>query len=165
MKIYINAYAKKRKKLNKTMDKYGELIAEHLAKCAMYGDTLKNGKYKHWIEDELATWIIDINESICKQNNKKLKPVQYADVLFGDLGDSMVDARVNLHLLQEQNKKSEHPYPFRKVDDDMINRMFKISQAVIQKFPPLLATVNTLSKADIEFMLHQIIDPVCAKIK
>ena len=47
MKIYINAYAKKRKKLNKTMDKYGELIAEHLAKCAMYGDTLKNGKYKH----------------------------------------------------------------------------------------------------------------------
>jgi hypothetical protein len=161
MKLYIQAHAKSRKKLISTLDAYDELIVEHLAKCAMYCNSLPGDKYNHWIEDELATWLSDVNDSVCKQNNGKLKKKQYAEGLFGGLGNSEVDARINLRLLQEHNKKAKDPYPYVEIDEAMISRMHIISEQVIQKFVPILASRNTIDKDDIAFMLHRIIDPVC----
>ena len=158
---YIRAMSIEKNKLEKRMEAWSELIAEHLAKCAMYGDSLGEGKYNHWIEHELATWISDTNDAICKHNNKKLKPKQYEEMLFGWLGNSRVDARVNLHELQRYNKSTSDPYPDVPVDDAMIDRMYKISKLVVQRFVPILATRNSLTKQDVESILHNIIDPVC----
>ena len=161
---YISA-AIDRNKLLVRLDAWGEEVAEHLAKCAMYGDSLGQGKYDHWIKDELATWISDANEAICKHNNGKLKPKQYEDTLFGFLGDSYVEARMNLHALQSRNKRYSDAYPFKQVDSAMIERMYSISNAVIAKFVPLLSSKNTFTKDDVEILLHSVIDPVCKNVE
>lgn len=158
---YIRAMSIEKSKLEKRMEAWSVLIAEHLAKCAMYGDSLGQGKYNHWVEHELATWLSDTNEIVCKHNNKKLKPRQYEEQLFGWLGNSRADARVNLHELQRKNRSSSEPYPEVEVDDKMIEGMYQISQAVIERFVPLLATRNSLTKQDIESILHNIMDPIC----
>lgn len=161
---YIFAMATSKDKLEQRMESWSELIAEHLSKCAMYGDTLPNNKYNHWIEDELATWISDINDTVCKHNKKKLKARQYEDGLFGWLSDSPVEARANLHHQQILNRNAARSYPDVEVDINMIDRMTTISTAVLRVFVPMLASKNTLSKKDIEAELHKLIDPVCKGI-
>lgn len=158
---YIKGMAIDRSKLITRMEAWDQEIVEHLAKCAMYGETLGYGKYNHWIEDELATWLSDTNDAICKHNKGKLKPKQYESILFASLGDSRVDARINLHELQRYNKKKTNSYPEVPVDDKMVERMYLISERVKEEFVPLLASINNLSKEDIEEKLHSIIDPIC----
>lgn len=169
MKRYIKsssifAMAIEKDKLEQRMRSWSDLIVEHLAKCAMYGDTLPGNKYNHWIEHELATWLSDTNDSICKHNNKKLKPSQYESILFGWLSDSPADARANLHDLQIHNKKHSNNYPYVEVDSDMISRMTEISKRILATFIPLLASKNDLSKKDIEDKLHEILDPICKNL-
>ena len=154
-----------RNKIIERMQSRSPLLAEHLSKCAMYCNCLPGGKYDHWIEDEIATWINDVNSLVCKHNNKKLKPRQYEDELFGDLGTSESDALVNLHDLQIYNSKKSHPYPYVEIDDAMANRLYIISQGLIHKFVPILSSMNTLDKHDIESILHNVIDPVCKGIQ
>ena len=158
---YILAMSIEKSRLEKRMESWSGLIAEHLSKCAMYGDSLPGDKYNHWIEDEIATWISSANDAVCKHNHKKLKPRQYEDILFGWLSDSRAEANGNLIDLQIHNKKSSEPYPYVKIDDDMIDRMTKISSKVLTTFVPLLSSINTVSKPEIETMLHNIIDPIC----
>ena len=157
----ILAMAMDKSRLEKRMDAWSDVIAQHLAKCAMYGDTLPGDKYNHWIEDEIATYIRDTNDIVCKHNKRKLKPKQYEDKLFGWLSNDAAEARSNLHDLQIHNKKSSQPYPYVEVDDVMVERMRKISEQVIKVFVPLLASVNSATKYEIETKLHEIIDPVC----
>lgn len=169
MKIYIKSsaifgMAIEKNKLMKRMDAWSDNIAIHLSKCAMYGNTLPGDKYDHWIE-ELAVWIFSANDMTCKPNNKKLKPAQYESMLFGWLSGEAAEARGNLHDLQIHNKKyNETSYPYIQVDDDMIERMRKISEGVLETFIPILASKNELTKADIQQKLHDIIDPVCKNI-
>ena len=151
-------------RLLKRMDALSDKVAEHLSKCAMYGDTLESGKYNHWIEDELATYLSFVNEVLSKHNNGKLKPEQYESSLFGWLGDDKADALGNLIDLQLHNKKSSEPYPYVKIDNDMTERMYKISKGVVETFVPIISTINDLTKENIELKLHQIIDPVCKNI-
>ena len=148
-------------KLEKRMDAWSDKIVEHLSKCAMYCDSLPGNKYNHWIEDELATWLSDVNETTCKHNGKKLKPSQYESILFGWLGDELSDARSNLHDLQLHNSRIENQYPYVKVDEEMVRRMYEISRKIIEVFVPILSVKNSLTKKDIEKKLHEIIDPVC----
>ena len=42
--------------------------------------------------------------------------------------------------------------------------MTAISSAVIDKFVQLLSCINTITKQDIEQILHHIIDPVCKSV-
>lgn len=136
-------------------------IAEHLAKCAMYGDGLGSGKYNHWIEHELATWISEINELTAKPKGKKLKPSKYADYLFGLLGDERADAKSALIDLQLYNSKKSNSYPYVEIDDAMVDRMFEITKAMLGKVVPIIASKNSFYKKDIEQLLHTILDPIC----
>ena len=169
MKRYIKstsifAMATDKSKLLKRMEAWSDNIMLHLCKCAMYGDTLPGDKYNHWIE-ELAVWIFNTNDTVCKPNNKKLKPAQYESALFGWLSDASAEARSNLADLQLYNKKfGDKAYPYIKEDDAMIERMRKISAGVLETFVPILSSKNELIKQDIEAKLHDIIDPVCKQV-
>lgn len=162
--IYICA-AESKDKIKSKMKARADKIVEHLAKCAMYGDGLGVGKYNHWIEHELANWISEINELISKPDNKKLKSKFYEELLFGGLGDDISDAKANLTDLQLYNGKKSNPYPFVNIDSEMISRMYKISQEMFGKIVPILSTKNSYTKADIELILHHILDPVCKGIE
>ena len=157
----IFAMAMGKARLEKRMDAWSDLIAEHLSKCAMYGDTLPGDKYNHWIEDEIATYISDTNDIVCKHNKRKLKVKQYENRLFGWLSDEAAEAKSNLHNLQIQNKKALESYPYVEVDEAMIERMRKISGQVVSTFVPILSSINNITKDEIEDKLHHIIDPVC----
>lgn len=158
---YIQAMSLDKHKLINKLDSWSEEITEHVAKCVMYGTTLGESKYNHWIEHEIATWICDANDFTCKHNNKKLKPRDYEDHLFGYLGDSIAEARANLHGLQLHNKKFYESYPYIEVDDDMIRKMFDASQQILAQFVPILSSKNSLTKDDIQSILHNILDPIC----
>lgn len=159
--VYICAMAEPKDKIKKKMKTRSDKIVEHLAKCAMYGDSLGPGKYNHWIEHELATWISEINELVSKPDGKKLKLKFYQDILFGALGDSRADAKANLTDLQIYNSRKSNPYPKVEIDDDMVDRMCIISENMLGKIAPILSTKNNFNKRDIEQLLHNLIDPSC----
>jgi hypothetical protein len=162
--IYICAMAEPKGKIKKKMKARSDKLVEHIAKCAMYGDTLGESKYNHWIEHEIANWISEINELVSKPDNKKLKPKFYENILFGGLGDDLSHAKANLTDLQIYNSRKSNPYPEVKIDSAMINRMYVISQQMFGKIVPILSTKNNFSKKDIEQILHNILDPVCKGI-
>lgn len=157
--------AEPKDKIKKKMDARSDKITEHLSKCAMYGDSLGGGKYNHWIEHELANWISEVNDLVSKPDGKKLKLKFYEDILFGGLGDSKADAKANLTDLEIYNSRAANPYPKVDIDQEMIDRMFKISEAVISKIAPILSTKNSFSKADFEVLLHSIMDPICKDVE
>lgn len=163
--VYVCAMSLLQNDIILKMDGRRSKIAEHLAKCAMYGDALGSGKYNHWIEHELATWISEINEITSKPKGKKLKQSQYAEHLFGALGDERSDARSALIDLQLYNEKSPKPYPEVCIDEEMVDRMYEISQAMLGKIVPILSTKNNFSKHDIEQILHNILDPLCKGVE
>lgn len=162
--IYVCA-AETKDKIKDKMIARSDKITEHLAKCAMYGDSLGSSKYNHWVEHELANWISEINELICKPDNKKLKSKFYENLLFGGLGDDLSDAKANLTDLQLYNGKKPNPYPFVDIDEDMVRRMYQISQEMFGKIVPILSTKNSYNTKDIEVILHHILDPVCKGIE
>ena len=163
--IYIQAMSLDQRDIIDKMRARRKKIAEHLAKCAMYGDSLGPGKYNHWIEHELATWISEINEITCKPKGKKLKASKYADNLFGLLGDDKADSRSALIDLQLYNSTKKNQYPEVKIDDDMVDRMFAVSKQMLGKVVPLLSVKNDFSKQDIENLLHSLLDPICKGIE
>lgn len=155
----IVAMSSTRQKLLSYLDGVSKEVALHIAKCAMYQDSL--GRYNHWIH-ELAIWISDGNDMTCKPGNKKLKPRDYEDTIFGFLGDGVADARTNLHELQRYNKRYEsESYPYIEVDADMVDRMYRASRSVVRAFVPLMASTNDLELKQIEQKLHQALDKEC----
>lgn len=163
--IYIQAMSLDQSDIIDKMRARRKKVAEHLAKCAMYGDSLGPGKYNHWIEHELATWISEINEITCKPKGKKLKTSKYADNLFGLLGDDKADAKSALIDLQLYNSTKKNQYPAVDIDSDMVDRMFEVSKQMLGKVVPLLSVKNDFSKHDIENLLHSLLDPICKGIE
>lgn len=155
----ILAMSAPRQKIIGYLDGASKEVAMHVAKCAMYQDTL--GRYNHWIH-ELAIWISDGNDMTCKPGNRKLRARDYEDTIFGYLGDGVSDAKTNLHELQRYNRKFEaESYPEVQVDDDMIDRMYRASRAVTQTFAPLMTSKNDLELKQIENKLHEALDKEC----
>lgn len=153
--------SQQRKKIINYLDGVSKEVAMHIAKCVMYGNSL--GRYDHWIH-ELAIWISDGNDMVCKPNDKKLKSEDYEDSIFGFLGDARSDAKVNLHELQRYNKKFEdESYPYVEDDDEMIDRMFNASQLIIRKLVPIMSVKNNLDRRDIEGLIHDALDDICLK--
>ena len=140
-------------------------VAEHLEKCAMYGDMLGEGKYNHWIEHELATWISEINELTTKPSGKKLKPEAYSELLFGLLGDERADSHSALIDLQLYNSKKKEQYPYIEIDNKMVNRMYRVTQEMLGKVVPILSSKNRFTKKDIENLLHNLLDPICKGVQ
>lgn len=164
MKIYIQGMALSKNKIEEKLYNFSDKVEEHITKCAMYGDSLGNGKYDHWIS-ELSNWISVANDMTCKTNKKKLRPIQYENSLFASIGTDEADARLNLYNLQIHNEKSSNSYPYKEVDDAMVDRMQKCSINMISEFCELLATSNTLSRLDIINRIHDVLDPICKEVQ
>ena len=161
--VYIKAMSLSQSDIIHKMKGRRDKVAEHLSKCAMYGDALGLNKYNHWIR-ELATWISDINEIVSKPKGKKLKAKQYSENLFGLLGDERADSRSALVDLQLYNSRKSNPYPEIEIDDAMIERMLLITEDMHGKVVPLLSVRNNFNRNDIESLLHNILDPICKDI-
>lgn len=142
---------------------FNPVICEHVCKCVIYGhlgDIIYN-KYDHWIH-EIATLISKAN-GLTSKNNKKLSAHDYAEYLFGDLGTEYNDAAANVYSQYWHDRRSDNPYPEVVIDRDTEAKMYDASQSIIASFGNVLSHKNNLVTADIEDMLHQILDPICLK--
>lgn len=150
-----------RKTILDKMEGYAPEIEEHLVKCVVYKSS--HADYNHWIE-EIAAHIDAINVLTAKPNSKKLKEVDYVNVLFGNLGDERNDAKSCLHYFKTMRtnpRKTDKPYPAFEVIDELIETAFQMFQEVCDKMSAILATANRFQKSDIEIMIHSIVDKYC----
>lgn len=158
--VPIFGMAYERKKIIQRLEGFSKVILEHVAKCVMYGSSFHS--YNHWISDEIATWIVDASDMYLDKH-KKLKARDYADHLFGEFGTEIQDARTNLHIQQNADKRADPPYPAVIVDKDMISNMFEACTEIRDTFSSLLSETAPLEKADVELKLHEILDKHCRK--
>lgn len=156
--VPIFGMAYERKKIIQRLEGFSKVILEHVAKCIMYGTNFRD--YNHWIEHEIATWIVDASDMYLDKN-KKLKTRDYAEVLFGEFGTEVQDARTNLHIEQNRCRRSTPPYPEVVVDKEMISNMFEACNEIRDTFSPLLSQKAPLDKDDVEATLHHILYKYC----
>lgn len=143
-----------RSKAVQRLEKFGELFHEHICKCVLYGDSLHC--YNHWIGDELANWLSQVNNTTLR-GNKKLKAADYRNRFLGQFSKDWEDAEASLVLFAAQNKDQ---YP--EVNTDAyIKCMHDVSCELIDKLPSLLASSNDLGQRLFAEMLHSILDYYC----
>lgn len=143
-------------KAKKKIDSLSDIILEHVCKCVLYRN--KTNDYRHWIYDEIATWISYINDVTIKPANKKMKAKDYANHLFGGFGDSYADARLNLNLEYNRCRKAKEQYPEVEITHDMITDMVNISNQLTSEFSELLSSNNDLTKEEIGNRVRNILD-------
>lgn len=127
---------------------------EHICKCVLYGDS--SGYYNHWVDDELANWLTQVNNLTIK-GNKKLKAKDYLNSFLRDFGDDYSDARINLTAFALSNRGK---YPAVRTDSYITN-MYEVSQSIISELPSILASNNSLNQRDFINILHDLLDYQC----
>ena len=137
------------------LDDYAETFAMHLVRCIVFGKSLGESNYKHWVEEEICKYLADANDMCVKPSNQKLKHKDYLDTIFSMLGDSAVDARLVLRHFSLGDGKH---YPKFEIDDALINRTYQVFQKVISEFTPLLASKNNLSSEDFANKMYTILE-------
>lgn len=147
------------KKAKDRIENLGDRVLEHVCKCILYGDSTSD--YKHWIEDEISTWISYVNDLTVKPKNNKLKASDYDKLLLGGFGDSFADARINLAVEYNKCRDAKEQYPEVTITQDMMNAMLDATLEMHNVIPTLLASKNTLDKKDIEVKVHNILDKYC----
>lgn len=147
-----------RKKVVSRLESFSKRIVEHVAMCILY--TSNYPSYRHWVEDEISTWILEANEMTVR-GNKRLKCSDYADLLFGEFGDSKTDARLNLRMQYAVARDKNPPYPEVVITPSKIEKMFKACYQITSYFSKALATNNNLTKGEIVNKIHSILDPLC----
>lgn len=137
-------------------------IEEHLLKCLVYKNSTDD--YRHWIDDELATWISLVNDITIKPKDKKLKVKDYQSNLFGGLGDTYADANFALHLFRSNytdSRKCKEPYPYFDITTELISTTLDAFTDIQSTLCEVLAKKNGLDKANIAKLLHTILDKYC----
>lgn len=144
------------------MSSLSDRIEEHLLKCLVYKDSIND--YRHWVDDELATWISLVNDITIKPKDKKLKAMDYQSNLFGGLGDTYADANFALHLFRSNHadsRKCKEPYPYFDITNELISATLDAFMDVQSTLCKVLAKKNDLDKASIAEVLHTILDKYC----
>ena len=151
--------ADERRKILDTAYSYSSSIGNHIIKCVVYGKADKY--YNHWI-DEISTWITDINSRKPKKGFK-LKPKDYKDNLFVDIGDEVQDAK--RELLKFQRRYTEGPdaaYPEFEITQDLYFDLFDCYWELANMISKKLGKYNQeTAKADITSDIHRVLDKYC----
>lgn len=155
---YIKAMSFDRQTAVEKLSSLSPRIVEHVALCVIYGNSYPS--YRHWIEDELATWLYRANNVYLK-NNKKLKSKDYISSLFRCFGSSNYDAGWNIDSIYAECRDVSSPYPAAAISQITYDMMEVACSRISEEFSMILSTKNTLTKEDIVEKLHEILDPLC----
>ena len=155
--VYAMSFPRDRARIK--IESLSELVLEHVCKCILYRDMTNS--YRHWVYDEIATWLSYINDITVKPKDKKLKQSDYDAWVFGVFGDTYADARLNLALQRKKCLKEVPPYPEVSITDEMIKIMTDVTRDMRTTFLPILSTINTLTDDEIGDLVIQILDKHC----
>lgn len=124
------------------MESLSEEINEHIIQCVVYKE-LRYLTIDHWV-GELATWMNRVNKIKC---SSKLKKRDYLDTAFGSVGDSLIDADVNIdaYKLKNQKKTKDEQYPDFEITDELLKKLYDKYVEVIEISLPILMSKEILS--------------------
>lgn len=134
-----------------------ETLQIHILKCVVYGDTTHN--FDYWIEIEIAQYLHMANSITLKPKATKGKPDMYLRTIFGYIGDSEVDANVDLERFRMRIQQGKIDYPMYDITPDMVHTLYETYMLVIETILPILTSKNNMGKEDFYPILHKILDP------
>lgn len=147
IKRHANVYgaAMYRSEAISTLSNMKDTVGEHIIKCVVYHDERP---------DTLMHWVKEI--SACLKHADKitgrcaLKERDYLEHLFGSFGDTREDAEWTLDNYQFKNeRRPEHEqYPEFEITDELVNRLYAISRAIIGVSLPWLMSKTKHSMAE-----------------
>lgn len=150
----VGKQAMEKAKAQKKLNSYAEELAMHMAKCVVYGDSIKC--LKHWLCEEISDWIS--RAAVVKHKGGKMKPELYKRTLFGYLGDDKNDALGNLKDLQIAVKRHKYDYPYFNITQSMVDNMYTFSKNMSDKISLFLANNkgNEVNDRQLQKMLMDI---------
>ena len=79
--------------------------------------------------------------------SSKLKKRDYLDTAFGSVGDSLIDADVNIdaYKLKNQKKTKDEQYPDFEITDELLKKLYDKYVEVIEISLPILMSKEILS--------------------
>ena len=159
--IKILEMPRQRKNSKKELSDYNAPLIEDIIKIVVYGDTTNN--LSHWIS-QTGLWLFEIND-IKFDGDKKFKPQVYIDEVFDSaLGDCIGDSRRNIRKFKLNNATGNtigrKQYPEFELTQDMVDKVFKISQEFTNIFPKIFATKNDYKVDYFRDMTKKIIECV-----
>ena len=149
--------AHSRKQIKSNAEFYQDDIACHVMKCLVYSRNHRD--YNHWINDELAAWIADIN-SMAPKKGFKIKPHDYSEWLLGGFGDELSDMKLDLKFFRNRFVvKHDPPYPDFNITPDMCDKLYLILQKLSKDVMSKIGTYDSINSIRTE--LHKVLDPIC----
>lgn len=122
---------------------------EHVMKCVVFQDTTQD--LFHW-EQEIASFIAQVNNIIVKPDSKKLSSSYYRDYFFLGQGDELEDMRLFISMWKRREGKY---YPSFEVTESLCGRLLEVCTDLADYFSPLVSKKNTYSKA---YLLSKIVE-------
>ena len=145
MKRYIVAMSFSRAQCIDRFEHVAKELNTHVMECIIYKDVMPE-VLNHWCQ-EIGTWLEYANSTKCKS---KLKEEDYLEHLFGEFGDEVQDAKLNLALYHADNKKllkkhSDDAYPDFEVTYELAEKLAKFYENIVNTSLPILVSGQVLS--------------------
>lgn len=151
---YVQAMSVRRSDAIKSLDSLSEALKNHVVKCVIYGKSLGESTYEHWI-DEISEYLSIANDITIKPSSKKLKKDNYKNALFGAFGETLNDASIIVRVFRVTEGKN---YPDFETSDNLYQRIYTAFQDLMNKTLPILITNNSKSKADFRRIVEEILN-------
>lgn len=166
MKIFIRskqeitAMSYERKAILDKAFRISDRIQEHILKCVIYSKNYRD--YKHWIEEELATFFSDINDMTPKKGFK-IKDVDYRKNLFSAFGDELEDAKREVKIFHRTFvEKHPDPYPDFNIVPELYTTYFHAWQELRDEIYHKIGKYSKeTSHEEISKLLHSVLDKYC----
>lgn len=149
---YIKAMSVSKSKAEELASRYSDTVAEHLAKCVIYGDETNN--LTHWIR-EIGHKIYLVNNITLKPSGKKMKPQVYENTIFDSMGTTEMDVNI---LLEDMAFRYVGKYPKFSVTEELVHKVYMVFERVKKLVVPILVSNNSYTSDDFETLVKQALD-------
>ena len=149
---YIKAMSVSKSKAEELASRYSDTVAEHLAKCVIYGDETNN--LSHWIK-EISHKLYLVNNVTLKPYGKKMKSQVYENPIFDSMGTTEMDVNI---LLEDMAFRYTGKYPEFSVTDELIHKVYTVFEQVKRLVTPILSSNNSYTSDDFERLIKKALD-------
>ena len=159
--IKILEMPRQRKNSKEKLSNYNDPLVEDIIKIVVYGDTTNN--LNHWIS-QTGLWLSKIN-NVKFDGDKKFKSYIYINEVFDKaFGNSKDDSENEIVYFQVKNASGRtwdrKQYPEFELTQDMVDKVFKISQEFTNIFSKIFETKNNYDVNYFRDMAKKIIEGV-----
>ena len=144
---YLNEMAYSRSWVIDRLKSLSTPVINHIMKCVVYKNTTNN--LNHWI-NEIADYFDEVNSTIVKTKNGKLKEKDYLENLFYYQGVDERDMRVQLMELRRDRN-----YPDFEITIELIRRLTVSFNSIAEEFSRIFTSKNSLTKNDFIKILNK----------